>query len=274
MEMKSLQKRILEVREQIPALSKKNYSEEVNYDFTKIDDIYRYLTPAMNSAGVNMDLVSEKATRTADNGDPVYVSRIEGTNCWLYEADITLVWTNVDDPADKETVTLHAIGTNEMPDKAKGSALTYCLKYYFFIKFAINQGGEDPDMYSMKGETDARKEKGYAAVQDKAGHASKREGKATTVPAAEAGRKSAKTGTADAPGDSHKKITSLEDARNFRCTIGINDGKTMGQIAEDPEKGRRYLEWFLNSYHGKDDRYRQAAAILLESMQGEMPAAA
>ena len=36
---KNLQQRLLAVREQIPALSKKNYNEEVNYDFTKIDDI-------------------------------------------------------------------------------------------------------------------------------------------------------------------------------------------------------------------------------------------
>lgn len=51
MEGKNLQQRLLEVREQIPALSKKKYNEEVNYDFTRIDDIYKYLTPAMNRAG-------------------------------------------------------------------------------------------------------------------------------------------------------------------------------------------------------------------------------
>lgn len=272
MEIKNLQQKLLEVREQIPALSKKNYSEEVNYDFTKIDDIYKYLTPAMNRAGINMDIVSEKASRTADNGDPVYVSRIEGTNCWLYEADITLVWKNVDDPSEQEMVTLHAIGTNEMPDKAKGSALTYCLKYYFFIKFAINQGGEDPDMRSVSGR-EGRLETGDKAAKEKAGRGEKHREKTAAVPT-EKGTQDVKKEKNDAPDERFSKIVSLEDARNFKCTIGINDGKTMGQIAEIPEKGRKYLEWFLNSYRGKDDRYRQAAAILLEEMQGEKLAAA
>lgn len=271
METKNLQQKLLEVREQIPALSKKNYSEEVNYDFTKIDDIYRYLTPAMNRAKVNMDIVSETASRTAENGDPVYVSRIEGTAFWLYEADITLIWTNVDNPSEKETVTLHAIGTNEMPDKAKGSALTYCLKYYFFIKFAINQGGEDPDMHSMRGKAETGGNKPRPVMQKEKGSNSGREERTAETPAAANSRDA---GTADLAGDSPKKIVSLEDARNFKCTIGINDGKTMGQIADIPEKGRKYLEWFLNSYRGKDDRYRQAAAILLEEMQGDTGAAA
>lgn len=44
-------------------------------------------------------------------------------------------------------VTLHAIGTNDGgPDKAKGSAWTYCLKYYLFEKFGIDQGEDDPDI--------------------------------------------------------------------------------------------------------------------------------
>jgi hypothetical protein len=47
-------------------------------------------------------------------------------------------------------VTLHAIGTNDGgPDKAKGSAWTYCLKYYLFEKFGIDQGEEDPDMKDL-----------------------------------------------------------------------------------------------------------------------------
>ena len=43
---------------------------------------------------------------------------------------------------------LHVIGTNEAPDKAKGAAWTYGLKYYFLNKFNIMQasGIDDPDM--------------------------------------------------------------------------------------------------------------------------------
>ena len=43
---------------------------------------------------------------------------------------------------------MHVIGTNEAPDKAKGAAWTYGLKYYFLNKFNIMQasGIDDPDM--------------------------------------------------------------------------------------------------------------------------------
>lgn len=140
----NLQQRLLYVREQLPALAKKNHNEEVSYDFVKIDDIYKYLTPAMNRAGVLMDVVEEQATRHDEAGNPVFVCRLPETPFWIYEADLKVVWKNADDPSDEEAVVLHAIGTNEMPDKAKGSAWTYCLKYYFFSKFAINQGAGGP----------------------------------------------------------------------------------------------------------------------------------
>lgn len=130
----------------IPALAKRRYNENVDYDFLKIDDIYRFLTPAMNEFGVNFDIVDETATNTDEIGNQVFVRYISGVNYWLYEADLKLLWINVDDPQDLKIIKIHAIGTNEMPDKAKGSALTYALKYYFFNKFAIDQGGDDPDM--------------------------------------------------------------------------------------------------------------------------------
>lgn len=242
---KNLQQRLLAVREQIPALSKKNYNEEVNYDFTKIDDIYKYLTPAMNVSGVVMDVISEKATRHDAGGNPIYVIRLGDTGFWMYEADLTIVWKNVDDPQDMETVTLHAIGTNEMPDKAKGSAWTYLLKYYFFQKFSINQGGEDPDMNPS-----IRKE------GSKSRAISGSEGKGIE--------------TQSNSGDQEEKeILTLEDARRLVCTFGFNKGKTMGQIADDPENGVQCLKWFANGYRGRDSRYRQAAGLLLRARQEE-----
>ena len=61
----------------------------------------------------------------------------------MYEADLTIRWTNADKPDDILEVTLHALGTNDGgPDKAKGSAWTYCLKYYLFEKFGIDQGDD------------------------------------------------------------------------------------------------------------------------------------
>ena len=67
---------------------------------------------------------------------------------WRYEADLELCWTNADRPGDKVRSFLHVIGTNEAPDKAKGAAWTYGLKYYFLNKFNIMQasGIDDPDM--------------------------------------------------------------------------------------------------------------------------------
>ena len=44
----TLQEKFVEIRKEIPALVKRRYNENVDYDFLKIDDIYRFLTPAMN----------------------------------------------------------------------------------------------------------------------------------------------------------------------------------------------------------------------------------
>ena len=146
----SLQQKMVEIRKMIPALTKKTYSEEVSYDFVKIDDIFLYLTPALNKYGVNLDILSEKATKADEHGNPVYVQYLPQSQLWMYEVDLTLRWINADDPQDMEERTIHAIGTHEMPDKAKGSAWTYALKYYLLNRFCIDQGanGEDPDMYS------------------------------------------------------------------------------------------------------------------------------
>ena len=149
----SLQEKFVKLREAVPSITQKQHSDGVKYKFAKIFDVYELLTPAMNKYGVNFDIVGETATRHAENGDLVYYSSfVQHTRngdrvVWVYEADLTLRWTNADDPEDKLEVTLHAIGTNDGgPDKAKGSAWTYCLKYYLFEKFGIDQGDDDPDM--------------------------------------------------------------------------------------------------------------------------------
>lgn len=152
-EAMSLQEKFVKLREAVPSIMQKQHSDGVKYKFAKIFDVYELLTPAMNQYGVNFDIVGETATRHAENGDLVYYSNfVQHTRngdrvVWVYEADLTIRWTNADDPEDKLEVTLHALGTNDGgPDKAKGSAWTYCLKYYFFEKFGIDQGDDDPDM--------------------------------------------------------------------------------------------------------------------------------
>ena len=152
----TLQQKFVKLREAIPKLTKKNHSDGVKYAFTKIFDIYEVLTPAMNEYGVNFDIVDEVPTRRDEFGNAVYYhSYIQQTRngprtVWVYEADLSLLWTNADDPNDIQRVHLHAIGTNDSgPDKAKGSAWTYCLKYYLFEKFGIDQGEDDPDMKDL-----------------------------------------------------------------------------------------------------------------------------
>lgn len=148
----TLQQKFVELRKAIPAIVQKQHSDGVKYKFAKIFDVYQLLTPAMNEHGVNFEPVAEKATRHAENGDDIYYHTYQQQTqrgprtVWVYEADLLLRWTNADDPNDTQEVTLHAIGTNDGgPDKAKGSAWTYCLKYYLFEKFGIDQGEDDPD---------------------------------------------------------------------------------------------------------------------------------
>ena len=131
----TLQQKFVELRKAVPAITQKQHSDGVKYKFAKIFDVYELLTPAMNEHGVNFDIVAEKATRHAENGDPVYYSnftqhtRSGDRLVWVYEADMTIRWTNADNPEDMLEVTLHAIGTNDGgPDKDKAAAITYCLK--------------------------------------------------------------------------------------------------------------------------------------------------
>ena len=148
----NLAQKFVELRKACPEIVKKQHSDGVKYTFAKIFDVYELLAPAMNEWGVDWDIIEENATRHHENGDDMYFSSyIQHTRngdrvVWVYEADLTLQWVNVDNPKETQEITLHALGTNDGgPDKAKGSAWTYCLKYYLFEKFNIDQGEDDPD---------------------------------------------------------------------------------------------------------------------------------
>ena len=181
----TLQQKFVKLREAVPAIVQKQHSDGVKYKFAKIFDVYQLLTPAMNAYGVNFDIVAEVATRHDENGDAKYYdsyvqqTRNGARTVWVYEADITIRWTNADDPQDFQDVTLHALGTNDGgPDKAKGSAWTYCLKYYLFEKFGIDQGEDDPDMKDLgadalppQGATGARNDGGGTNTQPKRSNA-------------------------------------------------------------------------------------------------------
>ena len=148
----NLAQKFVELRRACPEIIKKKHSDAVKYKYAKIKDIYELLSPAMNEWGVDWEIVKETVTRHHENGDAKYYdcytqnTKNGPRTIWVYEADITLRWVNVDNPEETQEITLHALGTNDSgPDKAKGSAWTYCLKYYLFEKFNIDQSEDDPD---------------------------------------------------------------------------------------------------------------------------------
>lgn len=152
----TLEQKFVKLREAVPYIQQKQHSDGVKYKFAKISDIYELLTPAMNEHGVNLEIIKETPTRHDELGNAIYYhsyqqqTRNGPRTVWVYEADITFRWTNAENPQDCQEVTLHALGTNDGgPDKAKGSAWTYCLKYYFFEKFGVDQSEDDPDLKDL-----------------------------------------------------------------------------------------------------------------------------
>ncbi|MDR1548977.1 MAG: ERF family protein [Hungatella sp.] len=276
----TLQEKFVEIRKAIPTLVKRRYNENVSYDFTKIDDIYRFLTPAMNEVGVNFDIVEEIATNMDEGGNPVYVRYITGVNYWLYEVDLKIRWTNANESQEFEEVIIHALGTNEMPDKAKGSALTYALKYYFFNKFSIDQGGDDPDMQQMdyddqEGfyETYEEEDSDFAANQTPAAsqNIQPENGRPVSLPES-AQRKQSEAKELQQPpqqpaGNAQESgKMSVEEAKMVVCNFGVaSRGRKLGDIALDGTKGIEDLQWMAYKYRGPNDTVRQAARILLEA---------
>ena len=141
----NLTQKMIKIRKMVPKLLRKRYSEEVPYDFVRLDDVYEYLTPALNKYGVDFEVLGEASTQLDASGNPAYLTPFG--NMWRYEADLKLCWTNADHPEEKNYSDIHVVGTNEIPDKAKGAAWSYGLKYYLLNKFNIVQATtEDPDM--------------------------------------------------------------------------------------------------------------------------------
>ncbi len=141
----SLELKFIELRKTLPKINKERHSDAVSYKFAKIDDVWRAITPAMNELRVNFCVSKEEnatcntVTTKTRNGEKLM---------FIYNADLTLLWTNADDPDDMELAYVHAIGWNDDPAKAKGAAHTYALKYYLFEKFNVDLG-DDPDAVDM-----------------------------------------------------------------------------------------------------------------------------
>lgn len=147
----TLRQKLVEMRKACPEIVKKQHSDGVSYKYAKIYDVWEKITPIMNELGVDFDVIAEQATRRAENGDPVYWITMQTKTrngdklMFLYEADLTIRWTNLDNDDEVLEATIHAVGWNDDPAKAKGAAHTYALKYYLFEKFTVDQGEDDPD---------------------------------------------------------------------------------------------------------------------------------
>ena len=64
----NLNQKMIRIRKKVPKLIRKRYSEDVTYDFVKLDDIYECLTPALNKYGVDFDILSGKTDTDGRTG--------------------------------------------------------------------------------------------------------------------------------------------------------------------------------------------------------------
>ena len=144
----TLRQKLVEMRKACPEIVKKKHSEGVKYKYAKIYDVWEKITPIMNELGVDFEVIGEKATRYAENGDPVYWITMQTKTyngdklMFLYEADLTIRWINLDNDDETLEAVVHALGWNDDPAKAKGAAHTYALKYYLFEKFSMDDGAQ------------------------------------------------------------------------------------------------------------------------------------
>ena len=132
----NLQQKLIAISNEMPKLLKKHYSDEVDYDFVKIDDIFELLNPAFTKYHICLQELEET--------DATY-SKVDGS--WIYTAKLTFFIVNADCLDEKERVSIQLVGDHlDSPAKAKGAAWTYGFKYFFLYKFRMKQETEDPDM--------------------------------------------------------------------------------------------------------------------------------
>lgn len=59
--------------------------------------------------------------------------------------------------------------------------------------------------------------------------------------------------------------SNLEAAKNYKCTFGLYDGKTLGDMMNSGLKGKESVKWIANRYKGPDKGMVEAAKLLLEN---------
>lgn len=268
----NLNQKMVKIRKKIPALIRKRYSEDVDYDFVKLDDINQFLAPALNRYGVDFDILGETPTQTDDSGRLVFL--IHDGNFWRYEADLEICWTNADRPQEQSRAVVHLIGTHEVADKAKGTAMTYGLKYYLLNKFNIPQNGaEDPDMRGTKPEKEGQTESAKKTETAKTGKKPKAEKADSYVPSGkqEEGAVREKTPT-------QKKEADKKPVRNGNAVSSrpepeeTKEKETKPQRMEEKTAGADQISFFeraKDAAQGKEEKAEPESAKAAEASEVE-----
>lgn len=95
----NLQQKLIAISNEMPKLLKKHYSDEVDYDFVKIDDIFELLNPAFTKYHICLQELEET--------DATY-SKVDGS--WIYTAKLTFFIVNADCLDEKERVSIQLVG--------------------------------------------------------------------------------------------------------------------------------------------------------------------
>ena len=80
-ETMNLQQKLIAISNEMPKLLKKHYSDEVDYDFVKIDDIFELLNLAFTKHHICLQELEET--------DAAY-SKVDGS--WIYTAKLTFFY--------------------------------------------------------------------------------------------------------------------------------------------------------------------------------------
>ena len=143
----TLRQKLVEMRKACPEIVKTQHIDGVSYKYAKIYDVWEKITPIMNELGVDFDVISEQATRHAENGDPVYWITMQTKTrngdklMFLYEADLTIRWLNLDNDDETIEATVHAVGWNDDPAKAKEIALSMYNRGADFVQHIAGASG-------------------------------------------------------------------------------------------------------------------------------------
>lgn len=231
--MLNLQQKLVEISIKLPKLLKKHYSDEVDYDFVKIDDIFEILNPAFAKYHICIQELEEL--------DAQYK---ETDSRWIYTSKLIFYLVNADQPEEREKITLQLVGDHqESPAKAKGAAWTYGFKYFLLYKFQIIQETDDPD---MKGEPpkDRKTDKTKVSAKDIQSATQKDTEKKTDViarsPLSMPPKKEKETKNCEESSSESKKETSLPDPSVFlqEETQKESDVKEKEREIENKDNGK------------------------------------